>query len=134
MIKLVRRFIKKPMPSQGQEALPALKAGVARLKRETVKSVKFQFVDYRENIKFQYVFKLVEAIAAALNQSLMDRFRGYMTDLSQISAVLDQKDTDARQTCQRLQTMAQTSRATADDIRCLQADLAAAVGTDTTHR
>ena len=80
------------------EEIQALKDGVERMKKETERSVLFHFKDYRENIKFRYMFPMLESAADQIAETLLDRFRSYEDDLSQMAALVhaDQADKGAR--------------------------------------
>ena len=84
VVGFIRKVFKRPGGEKDRENFVAIKDGVKRMKRETEKSIISHFKDYRENIKFQYVFKLVDAEADALYESLLDHFQAYVTDLSNI--------------------------------------------------
>jgi hypothetical protein len=84
VIGLIRKVFKRPGRDKTRESFSALKDGIRRLKRETEKSIISHFKDYRENIKFQYLFKLVDAEADALYETLLDRFQAYVADLSKL--------------------------------------------------
>ena len=60
----------------------ALKDSVLRVKRETEKSIISHFKDYKENIKYQYVLRLVDAVAGQLHEELTERIQVYASDLS----------------------------------------------------
>ena len=93
-----RKLIRKPVTDGHQEEIRALKDGVERMKRETERSVLFHFKDYRENIKFRYMFPMVESAADQIAEALLDRFRTYEEDLTQMVALIDadQADKSAR--------------------------------------
>ncbi|MFZ5572593.1 MAG: dynamin family protein [Thermodesulfobacteriota bacterium] len=91
---LLKKILKKPVDDAWRGASQAIEDGVERLKRETEYSIQYHFKNYRENIKFQYLFKLVEVVAAALHQGMMDRFQAYNTDLAALTALLDEKQVD----------------------------------------
>ena len=80
----IRKVIRRSGRDKTHESFAALKDGVKRMKRETEKSIISHFMDYRENIKFQYIFKLVDAVSNALFETLLDRFQTYVTDLSRL--------------------------------------------------
>ncbi len=80
----IRKVIRRSGREKTHESFAALKDGVKRMKRETEKSIISHFMDYRENIKFQYIFKLVDAVSNALFEALLDRFQTYVTDLSRL--------------------------------------------------
>ena len=85
--RVMRNFSKlfrKSAGPEGEETLQALKDAIRRMKRETGKSVVFHLKDYRENLKFRYLFKLVEAISDGFAQTVLDRFQAYFSDLSAI--------------------------------------------------
>jgi len=79
------------------------------VKRETEKSVVFHFKDYQENIKFQYIYKLIEAASNSLYEALTDRFRVYVTDLSDILELINNKLVDKQRAFEILKEMEQTS-------------------------
>jgi hypothetical protein len=89
--KLVKKMLKKPTAQENEEEIQALKHGVKQMKRETERSIVSHFKDYKENIKFQYLFQLVDAISENIHQTLLERFKGYDTDLSKI---VEQMNTD----------------------------------------
>ena len=78
----VSKLFRKSANCEGEEALRALKDATRRMKRETGKSVAFHLKDYRENLKFTYLFKLAEASSDGFAQTVLDRFQAYFSDLS----------------------------------------------------
>ncbi len=91
---LYRRIFKKSAGPNKEELFLALKQGVKRMKYETEQSLLFHMKNYRENIKFQYLFKLTEAVADSFYEILLDRFQAYITDLSQVTSLLSEKRID----------------------------------------
>ncbi len=106
----VRKIFKRPAKDRERQAFEALKVGVARIKRETEKSVEDHFKNYRENMKFQYVFRLVDAVSNALHEALRDRFQAYVTDLSMLVEGIREHKED-KDDAQRL--LAELARASA---------------------
>jgi Mg2+ and Co2+ transporter CorA len=51
------------------------------MKHETEQSMRSHLKDYKENIKFQYLFKLADAVAEALKNAMIDRFQAYAESL-----------------------------------------------------
>lgn len=80
--KLARRS-----QSGGGADVSALKSGVARMKRETEASIIFHFKNYRENLKFQYLFRLVDSVADEISEMLVHRFKTYSTDFERITEI-----------------------------------------------
>jgi hypothetical protein len=91
-------LIRKPVTDDRQEEIRALKDGVERMKKETERSILFHFKDYRENIKFRYIFQMVEAAATQTSDVLLERFQTYEDDLTQMAELInaDQTDKSAR--------------------------------------
>ncbi len=81
LLRLVRKVLKKQTEEKSVEALQALKGGIRRMKRETERSVFEHFKDYQENIKFQYMLRLVKETSSRLYEGLTDHFQIYVSDL-----------------------------------------------------
>jgi len=109
VVKFFKKLLKKPIQSKNEQEVLALKDGVLRMKRETEKSVVYHFKDYQENIKFQYIYKLIEAASNSLYETLTDRFRAYVSDLSNIVELINNKLIDKQQASEILKEMEQTS-------------------------
>ena len=109
VVKVFKKIIKRPI-QHNEEELLALKDSVLRLKRETERSIIFLFKDYRENIKFQYIFKLVEAVSKNLYEALLDRFQAYVTDLSNVVQLVSSQKVNKHQTFELLKEMELASR------------------------
>jgi SepF-like predicted cell division protein (DUF552 family) len=77
------------------------------MKRETLKSVVEQLKDYRENLKFAFLLKLVEKFAENLSNLMFDRFQLFFTDLSAVADRLDSTKTDKQQVSKILEEMNQ---------------------------
>jgi GTPase SAR1 family protein len=84
-----RKLIRKPLSDGRKEEIHALKDGVERMKKETARSVLFHLKDYRENIKFRYIFPMVESAANQISDVLLDRFQTYEDDLTQMVEMID---------------------------------------------
>ncbi len=106
VVNILKRLLKKPIQNNTDGITPALKDGVSSMKRETEKSIKSHFKDYQENIKFQYTYKLVDALSNSLYESLLDRFEIYTADLSNIASQIDNKLIDREQMAESLRWMA----------------------------
>ncbi|MFO8110910.1 MAG: dynamin family protein [Desulfosalsimonadaceae bacterium] len=85
----VKQLFKRSGSPENRD-LPALKAGVRRVKKETEASLVFYFKSYKENIKFQYFFKLIESISEEMRFQMVNRFSGYQADLLQLKRVADE--------------------------------------------
>lgn len=94
LLRGFRKLIRKPVAADRQEEIQALKDGVERMKKETERSVLFHFKDYRENIKFRYIFQMVESAATQISDALLDRFQTYEDDLTQMAESIDATQAD----------------------------------------
>ncbi|NOY68447.1 MAG: hypothetical protein GXP53_02990 [Deltaproteobacteria bacterium] len=92
-ISAMKKIMKKG-DAQRTGDLSALKSGVVRMKKETEASVVFHFKNLRENTKFQYMFRLIEAVSETVYKRLDDRFSAYAADLSRIRDILDNDRSD----------------------------------------
>lgn len=82
----IKKIAKRSQKGSGAD-VSALKSGVARMKRETEATIIFHFKNYRENLKFQYLFRLVDSVADEINEMLVHRFKTYSTDFERIAEI-----------------------------------------------
>jgi hypothetical protein len=97
LLRLVRKALKKQSGPQGPEELQALKGGMRRMKRETERSVYEHFRDYQENIKFQFMLRLVEATSSRLYEGLTHHFCVYVSDLNGVISSMGSERSDKKQ-------------------------------------
>ena len=103
-ISTMKRLLKKK-DAAGSGELAALKSGIARMKKETETSVVFHFKNYRENTKFQYMFKLIDAMSQTGYEKLAHRFQAYSTDLSRITEMVGRGQHDKSKTLDLIGTL-----------------------------
>jgi GTPase SAR1 family protein len=77
-----KTIFKKSTQHRGEAKIKAMEDALRRMKRETARSVVFHLKDYRENLKFSYFFKLVEAASESFAQTVLERFQAYFSDLA----------------------------------------------------
>jgi hypothetical protein len=109
-LRNVKTLFRKSADPKGKQALKALKDAVRRMKRETEKSVVFNLKDYRENLKFRFLFKLVDATSDGFGQAVLDRFQAYFSDLSTTIERIGTSQKDKTQAIRILDQMGQTSQ------------------------
>lgn len=97
VILSIKNFFRKTASRNREDKKMALRDGMTRIKKETEKSVRFLFVNYRENIKFQYLFKFVDALSDAFYERLIDYFSAYTTDLVKIGKLIQDQKVDKEQ-------------------------------------
>jgi GTPase SAR1 family protein len=84
LVQVVRKVLKKPEGGGSDDSLKALIGGIRRMKRETERSIKDHFKDYRENLKFQYLLTLADAVGQRIYEALTEQFEAYGHDLKSI--------------------------------------------------
>jgi GTPase SAR1 family protein len=105
----LKKLLKKPARKQAEVVRQALKGGTQQMKRETLKSVVEQLKDYRENLKFAFLLKLVESSAENLTDLMLDRFQLFFTDLAAVADRLDSTKADKQRTLEILKEMDQST-------------------------
>lgn len=94
ILNAFKKLIKKSVREKKDDVYQAIKDGVRCMKRETEISILFHFKNYRENIKFQYLFKLIETMSSHYFETLLSRFQAYNTDLAELTQLIDEKRID----------------------------------------
>ena len=125
LTKLVKKMLKKPIEQKNEEEIQALKHGVKQMKRETERSIVSHFKDYKENIKFQYLFQLVDAISENIHQTLLERFKGYDTDLSKIVEQMNTNRIDKEEVIESLNRTLKMPETLNQDINRIREELGA---------
>ena len=123
LAKVLKRMLRKKVENQKEEGILALKDGVSRMKKDTERSVIAHFKDYKENIKFQYLFKIVDAIAASFSKILGDRFRTCDTDLTKLLGQIDKRQDDRQIISETLYGMTNTTDAIGLRIQLLRKNI-----------
>jgi GTPase SAR1 family protein len=90
----IARVFKKELRRSQDKEFRALEKGVFRMKHETEKSIGLHFMDYRENIKFQYLFKLAEYTSTHVYEALVNRFQDYASNLTLLGEQVVLEKTD----------------------------------------
>ena len=106
----VSKLFRKSDDRESEQSLRALKDAIRRMKRETGKSVVFHLKDYRENLKFRYLFKLAEATADGCAETALNRFQAYFSDLSATMARIGTSQNDKAGAVKILDEMDQASQ------------------------
>jgi hypothetical protein len=102
-------LLKKPAGKAEDVIQKALSGGTQQMKRDTLRLVVEQLKDYRENLKFAFLFKLIENFAENLDDLMQDRFQLFVTDLAAISDRLDSTKIDKQRALKILKEVNQQS-------------------------
>jgi GTPase SAR1 family protein len=89
-----KRLLRQSAQDDTANAISALKIAVRRMKAETRESILFHFKNYRENLKFQYIFKLVDGVSQHIHDSMMEQFHDYAEDLAQMTVMTTARQED----------------------------------------
>jgi len=111
VVEWARRILKKPAAAPTDKGMQALLDGLRRIKRETLKAVAFHLQDYQENIKFQYLFKLVDAAAVGIREALGDQLRACGEDLSQLAERIESQGVGRQQVVAQLEEIEKAAAA-----------------------
>jgi hypothetical protein len=105
-LTFLKQILKKPLQSEKEKELNALSDGIRRMRRETEKTILFHFIDYKENLKFQYILKLVDAVSNAVKAALLNRFQSYVDSLLELLSLIGNKQVDEAHAASVLDEMA----------------------------
>jgi hypothetical protein len=118
-----KKALNKPV-KEGEDQRRALKEGLARIKSETRDSLSFQMKDYQENLKFKYIFKLVELAAARLCVAVAQQVRAYSADFGTLAELAGARKRDKARIALRLEEVEQRSREAMESLARLRAGMA----------
>ena len=120
VVQYIRGFFSRKPKGGGMDPERALRDGVARVKRQTESAVISLFKDYQENLKFQYMFKLTDAVSDHLYQAISDRFQAYGADLEKTVALMGNRKEDKAAAMDQLMAMVSAVQALSDRVQQLR--------------
>lgn len=123
VLRWIRKAFKKPAGNRVEEGTRALRDGVRRMRKETERSILAHFIDYRENIKFQYMMRLADIAGVRLYEALTDHFHAYLSDLKSLLTSIGNERTDKEQIEASLGSVEQTIAAIKARIVTLREDI-----------
>ncbi len=123
VMKVFQKLLKKTELRQKRRKQKALEDGFRRMKLETVRSISDQFRDYQENVKFQYLFRLTDAMVHELNDVLRERFQVYFTDASKMIEMVKEDHLDKGRIKESLQKIGETARNYQTQVERLREDV-----------
>ena len=100
--RLGRQAVTDPREQTVQSLTWALRAMKERLREEA----KMSLVDFGERLKFQYLFRLVDGLAAGLEAHLDDLLKSLLADLEGVMAAMRQAGEDQETRRQSLEALA----------------------------
>ncbi|MBW2108629.1 MAG: dynamin family protein [Deltaproteobacteria bacterium] len=87
-LKTARKLLKKPVAQGPDTAMRSLDESVRRIKDQMQDSINEHFMDYKENLKYQYIFKVVDAMSERLYENLKDHMMAFTGDLSDMKGII----------------------------------------------
>ncbi|OEU46696.1 MAG: hypothetical protein BBJ60_08590 [Desulfobacterales bacterium S7086C20] len=88
-LKGIKKLFRRPAAEQLHSAMRSLEHSVRRIKEQMGESIAEHFTDYKENLKFQYVFTLVDAMSSRLYENLTDQIKAFTGDLSNMKGLFE---------------------------------------------
>ncbi|HPQ44699.1 MAG TPA: dynamin family protein [Syntrophales bacterium] len=122
-IKIVKRLFGRKVQNRKEVGILALRDGVKRLKQETERSMIFHLGDYKENLKFQYLFKFVDMVSNTLMDNLFDRFRVFTMDISEMAGLIDRDQAEKESILAVLNSVENRSQQILEHVIHLKADM-----------
>ena len=122
-VKIIKKLFRRQIQNKNEVGILALKDGVKRIKQETERSTIFHLGDYKENLKFQYLFKFADMVSSDLSDKLFDRFRVFTTDISEMEGLIDRDQTDKEKILEVLSSVEKGSRRVLDHVTRLKAEM-----------
>lgn len=123
MLRNVKKLLKKPLSEELAEAERALAKGLVRMKQEALDSIGFQLTDYRENLKFNYLFRLIDAAAASYTEIILARFQSHFADLDALTNSLSRTQGEKENARSQLSDMLSKTDALEERIAALRRDI-----------
>ncbi|MBI9075323.1 MAG: dynamin family protein [Desulfatibacillum sp.] len=96
----IKRLFNKESKPLDRNDHRAITHALARMKEETRQSLEAHFMDFRENLKFQYMFKLLDLSAVTLQEDLADRLKVFVEGMEQTTGLVNENQAakeDARE-------------------------------------
>ena len=115
IVRWIHKIIKKPVTSK-EYKIKALKRSMRPMKREILHSINDHFRDVQENLKYQYLFKLVTSATQELYEKMMDRFQVLTTDLSEMVTLVGKGKEERDEAVRLLQNLEQASSSLIEQI------------------
>ncbi len=94
IVNLVKRFLSKPQKGRTELCAKALADGMNRTRKEAVEAIGQHLGSYKENLKFQYFYKLADALADQLFERYAEGFHDYIGELGELTRRVDETGKD----------------------------------------
>jgi GTPase SAR1 family protein len=115
-LKTVKKWLKRPVSEGPDSAIRSLENSVHLIKEQMRESITAHFMDYKENLKYQYFFKLIEAMSARLYEALIDRVRAFTGSLLDMKGLIEDERVAKDQLVQQFASMQTSLKVALDHI------------------
>lgn len=88
-LRAMKKLLRKRTGGELESAIRSLDDSVRRIKEQLRESIAAHLLDYKENLKYQYFFNLVDAVSSSLYEALVDRMRAFTGTLSDMSGLIE---------------------------------------------
>lgn len=119
----IKKALKKEPVDKTQSEVTALKDGLSRIKQETISNLVSHFISYRENIKFQYFFKLTDMVANTIYDINTESFNVYISDLETVSNLINEKKADKEKVIEQLDLFSREINSISQRIESLKEEI-----------
>ena len=123
IVRGIKKLFRKSVEDSQQRSERALRDAVARMKKETEKSLDHHFKDYRENVKFSYLIKLARGASAHVYGLLTDSLQAYVQDFTDTAAQISKRKQTNDEACAILTHMLTLSDEIDDTIQRIRTQL-----------
>ncbi|MFH1075489.1 MAG: dynamin family protein [Pseudomonadota bacterium] len=112
-----KTIFKKPVEREQEKYAELLRHRIGQMKRSAKESIAGLLVDYKENLKFQYLYKLTEAVLDSLFQGLAARIHAFTVDLAYMEENIHTTQNEKKQSADSLQALNQDLEAILKGVR-----------------
>lgn len=122
VVRGFQKLLKKNRPA-GESQIRALASSVRRMKKLTEESLLYQCKDYRENLKFKYFYKLVDAVSATMAETVLARFQAFGVDTTTALEQIQQQRSSREQVDSKIRAMQVQADGIRDKLNRLQKEI-----------
>lgn len=120
LLKLFKKIFHHQSPTRTSSTAKMLQRSVRQMKIQTEESVLFQCKNYRENLKFAYLHRLVEEATQRFADNLMDRFRIFANGTVEMTNHVSQLENDKDRAIETVREMEEIVASTGEKMTSLR--------------
>ena len=117
-----QKLLRKNRPA-GESQVRALKRSVDHMKKLTEESLLFQCKDYRENLKFRYLYKLVDAVSQTMAETVLSRFQTFGSDTATALQQIQERHSGREEVGTAIAAMDRQTSVLGDQLQQLRIDI-----------